>query len=328
MNYYALDYRSINAGDWIQSLAALQFYPEITNSIDRDSGKIDRTDKYLIEDKNSFMIYNGWTNTGVGQFDWLEKIKNILPISVNLQPKCFDNLPNFFINNEIGLRDTNSYDKLSDINKNSYFSACLTMLLKSRETKKSGKVIINELDRIWNGDGPVSKMGKDELNKSKRDFIYEIPSEDYYEKIKKIIPEDILKRSIFTDHDIYELRELSYKEALEISSRLLDEYSQADLVITSRLHTALPCLAMDIPVIFIWWKGDYRFSGLLELFGNFYDIPEFVSGKIDFDNLNKSRNDELFNKYKNSMLDKIKNHFDINNLEFQYNDYKKIIEGL
>ena len=85
---------------------------------------------------------------------------------------------------------------------------------------------------------------------------------------------------------------------------------------------------MNIPVIFIWWKGDYRFSGLLELFGNFYDIPEFVSGKIDFDNLNKSRNDELFNKYKNSMLDKIKNHFDINNLEFQYNDYKKIIEGL
>jgi hypothetical protein len=328
MKYYALDYRSINAGDWIQSLAALQFYSEITHSIDRDSGKIDRSEEYLIKDDDSFMIYNGWTNTGVGQFDWLEKIKNIIPISVNLQPKCFENLPDFFIENEIGLRDMNSYNRLSEINKNSYFSSCLTLLLKNNDKIKSGKIIINELDRIWNGDGPVSKMGKDELNKSKRDYIYEIPSEEYYEKISKIIPKNLLDRAIFTDHDIYELRELSYKESLEITSKLLDEYSQADLVITSRLHTALPCLAMNIPVVFIWWKGDHRFTGLLELFGNFYDIPDFVSGKIDFENLKNSRNDELFNKYKNEMLDKIKTQFELKDLEFQYNDYKKIIENI
>lgn len=328
MNYYSLDYSSINAGDWIQSLASLQFYPEITHTINRDSGKINRTDELFKNDEESFMIYNGWTNTAVGDFSYLENIKNILPISVNLQPMCFEEMPKFFKNNEVGLRDFNSYDKLKEINNNSYFSSCMTLLLKSNKQKnKTGKIIINELDRMWNGDGPVSQMGKDNLNKFKKDLIYEIPSDEYYKNMKDRIPKNILDNAIFTDHDIYELREGTYKDSMETCIRLLDEYNNADLVITSRLHTALPCLALDTPVIFIWWEGDWRLRGLSNLFKNFYDISKYSNNQINYE-ISENKNIDMFNNLKNSMLNKIESFMYKSNLNFEYNSYEKIIDKI
>ena len=70
------------------------------------------------------------------------------------------------------------------------------------------------------------------------------------------------------------------------------EYADARLVVTSRIHCALPCLAMGVPVIFINAfdsHGDTcRFDGLIELFNRFDVNPEGVisnnfgvSGKID-----------------------------------------------
>ena len=47
---------------------------------------------------------------------------------------------------------------------------------------------------------------------------------------------------------------------------LLEIYKQAELVITSRLHCALPCRAFNTPVIFIHadYGKDRRFSGLYQ----------------------------------------------------------------
>jgi len=43
--------------------------------------------------------------------------------------------------------------------------------------------------------------------------------------------------------------------------RLLDFYTQAELVITSRMHCALPCAAMGVPVIWLATEGDLRLAG-------------------------------------------------------------------
>ena len=46
----------------------------------------------------------------------------------------------------------------------------------------------------------------------------------------------------------------------------MDKYARAKLVISTRLHGSLPCLAFNTPVIFINRKYDYRrFPGLYEL---------------------------------------------------------------
>ena len=51
-----------------------------------------------------------------------------------------------------------------------------------------------------------------------------------------------------------------------IALRCLDLYrSQARLVITTRLHCALPCIAMGIPVVFFGDPDDHRLSILRDL---------------------------------------------------------------
>ena len=74
---------------------------------------------------------------------------------------------------------------------------------------------------------------------------------------------------------------------------LLNKYARAKMVITSRIHCALPCLALGTPVIFVNGFDSFvdscRFDGILELF-NRIDVDSqtgaFTSnfgleGKID-----------------------------------------------
>ena len=81
---------------------------------------------------------------------------------------------------------------------------------------------------------------------------------------------------------------------------LLHKYAKAKLVITSRIHCALPCLALGTPVIFVNGFDSFvdscRFDGILELF-NRIDINtktgEFTSnfsleGKISKDTVVKN----------------------------------------
>lgn len=56
----------------------------------------------------------------------------------------------------------------------------------------------------------------------------------------------------------------SFSPRYRLARSFLHRLSRASLVITSRLHSALPCLSFDTPVIFIYpnWKNDSRFGGL------------------------------------------------------------------
>jgi hypothetical protein len=63
----------------------------------------------------------------------------------------------------------------------------------------------------------------------------------------------------------------SEEEKIAKAKALLDRYARASLVITSRIHCALPCLGLGTPVLFIENGydrkfGRERFGGILELF--------------------------------------------------------------
>ena len=62
-----------------------------------------------------------------------------------------------------------------------------------------------------------------------------------------------------------------YSQKFWQAEELLSRYAKAQLVITSRLHCALPCLAMGTPVIFIHPKyhEDTRFAGLREILNGY-----------------------------------------------------------
>lgn len=88
----------------------------------------------------------------------------------------------------------------------------------------------------------------------------------------------------FVSHD-YPLS-LSHKERFAIAENLLKKYATAKLVITSRIHCALPCLALGTPVILCVNNFDEkRYRGLDRFFYHMYlnndesDV-EFARNKI------------------------------------------------
>ena len=58
---------------------------------------------------------------------------------------------------------------------------------------------------------------------------------------------------------------LSHYERFKIAKNLIYKYAKAKLVITSRIHCALPCLALNTPFIFVNKDYSIRYDGLYEL---------------------------------------------------------------
>jgi hypothetical protein len=80
------------------------------------------------------------------------------------------------------------------------------------------------------------------------------------------------------------LNELRHNFRTSKARELLRRYSAAKLVITSRLHCALPCLALGTPVVLLrrGVESDPRFDGLRELVRFHSDDSHPV--KIDWQN--------------------------------------------
>jgi len=79
----------------------------------------------------------------------------------------------------------------------------------------------------------------------------------------------------------------SVEEKLKRANEMLDLYASAKLVVTSRIHCALPCLALGTPVIFFDFgyvrkinRG--RFEGVLDLMNTVRpSIPFHENRRID-----------------------------------------------
>ena len=59
---------------------------------------------------------------------------------------------------------------------------------------------------------------------------------------------------------------MTHIERFKLAKSLLEKYSKAKLVVTTRIHGALPCLSFQTPVIFVNKKYDYkRYNGIYDL---------------------------------------------------------------
>ena len=72
-------------------------------------------------------------------------------------------------------------------------------------------------------------------------------------------------------------------ERLELSKRLVDRLSKARLVVTSRLHVAIPCAAVGTPCVMVHGKvnSDIRFGGIRGVLFRGYD--RFTIGEASWD---------------------------------------------
>lgn len=88
---------------------------------------------------------------------------------------------------------------------------------------------------------------------------------------------------------------------------LLQVYQNASAVITTRLHCAMPCLALQTPVLLLSDKAiaeNSRFDGLSEL-AHHAAVEEYLAGKVDFDLLNPPANPEAYLELRQGIQEKV-----------------------
>ncbi|MGI9317386.1 MAG: polysaccharide pyruvyl transferase family protein [bacterium] len=253
MKYASMKYDiSANLGDQIQTLAAEQFLPKVDCRINRDTmGRDGLEEPHMV-------ILNGWFSHA--KKNCFPPSKNVIPVFFGfhisdwhegrileyfLSPPCIAYLKD---HGPVGCRDRKTMERLQDKGVNAFYSKCLTLTFPRRE--KDPK------------DGKIFLVG---INKSAP------------------LPESLDSSRVYVTHGVKDY----YDDEIKISmaEHLLKMYrEQAKMVITSKIHCAMPCIAMGIPVVFFGDENDYRISILRDLGVPIYSsmIKKEIREKIDW----------------------------------------------
>lgn len=102
---------------------------------------------------------------------------------------------------------------------------------------------------------------------------------DISDELENHIPESLKAKSEKISHAVkyqeYPVTVAEDKRLTSLAKGLLDRYAnEGELVVTSRLHVAAPCVAMGIPVVFASNNIDFRF-GWLDKYIKLYSLDEY-----------------------------------------------------
>ena len=281
--YYKGKFRLPNIGDYIQSLAALQFLPKNCKPylVDRDSLKFYSGPKIKL-------ILNGWHYLHSGNRYISEQIDPIF-ISYHLISKI--KLPQVYIdtlekNAPIGCRDYITRDQFNEYGIDSYFSSCLSTTLDIdyavKDDERTNEIIFINY-----------KLGK---------FV---EADNYLYSLKAY---DLAEKNItYINHTFNS--EMSHLERFKLAKSLLNKYARAKLVISTRIHGALPCLALNTPVIFIQKNYNYnRFSGLYEFLNTIgINKDNKFEIRVNLDNKGFVYNSKKYLEYSNKLKEQLRN---------------------
>ena len=278
MKYALLSYSTYNLGDEIQSIAAQDFLPRIDAFIDRDHNA--RNQAY---DPTTKLIMNGWFTHYPEHWPPGGSVDSLL-ISVHLTVdpgwrtgvsirdivSSSRDLRSFLSKSgPVGARDRSTEQFLCDLGIDSYFSGCLTLSLKRPDfSRDEGLTIYCDVPIM-----PGLPIRRDGLQ---------------------------IARTTHLDMETVG-REARFAKA----SSLINLYARAKCVVTTRLHCALPCLAMGTPVLLLDGGTDPRLSGLRELL-HWTTFDDFVSGKSGYDINDPPPNKTDFHPLRETMATKVR----------------------
>ncbi len=265
-----LKFSSYNIGDEIQSVAAMQFLPQVDYYIHRED-----IDKFRSEGDKVKLIMNAWWMWRPDHFPPSKDIEPLLismHISETIRNRFLENgVKEYLIQNgPVGCRDLGTLQYLQENNVPAYFSGCLTLTLQGNKEMKQ-----NRKDYILCIDTPVE------------------------------IVEEVRRR---TNRPVYDLTNmftvsLSSTQRIELAKIVLSLYHNAHCVITSRLHVSLPCLAFDTPVLFLSLKNmnKGRFGGLSSLLHESSD-EEFIRNKEIYNVDNPPANPQKYCELRDNLI--------------------------
>lgn len=271
MKYALITYinvkNSFNVGDYIQSLAAKQFLPHVDTYINREE-----LSQY--NDKPAKIIMNGWFTHKPKT--WIPS-DNLVPLFVSFHinsNRAHDMLSAEGVEylrkyEPIGCRDYHTLRLLEQKGIKAFFSGCLTLTLDNYRCS------LPRENKIYIVDPLYGLPNKDRIFSGVRGFIKGIIRGDIWhigaaEKfMKEIFSESLLNNAEYIKQEPSS-QYYTEEEKFLLADSLLKKYSKAKLVITSRIHCALPCLAMGTPVIYLnAFEQEFdacRMEGISELF--------------------------------------------------------------
>ena len=279
--YYNGKLNCPNIGDYIQSIAALQYLPKNCKPF-----FVDRDMIQFYHGPRVKLIINGWYYLHEGNQYVSSQIN---PIFISYHLNNDNNLSSVFINNinnysPIGCRDIHTRDKLVKYGIKAFFSSCLTTTLDLNffihKNKRTDEIIF--IDYKF---GNYPKADK---------FLLSLKAYNF-------------TNITYTKH-FFNIN-MTHIERFQLAKQLLYKYARAKLVISTRIHGALPCLAFNTPVIFINKVYDYkRYPGLYELLNTIgINFNKKFSINVNINNKGLVYNSKKFLKYSNRLKDLLKN---------------------
>lgn len=226
--YAVLSYlNSRNFGDEIQSLAARNCMPRVDTEIARENLKT------FASPVKHVLLMNGWfSHDPENEFP---PSSDIIPVyySFHITPSARDFfttpacIAHFKKWQPIGCRDRGTMRLLQNKGIDSFYSKCLTLTFSRREKEpRNGKIFLVDTSAF-------------------------------------VLPKNIKSTAVITTHK-HNQDHLGGEWKTQQAQNLLNRYKDdARLVITGKLHCALPCQALGIPTIYLENSGhkpEYRTS--------------------------------------------------------------------
>jgi hypothetical protein len=216
-------FETVNLGDVVQDLACEYLYGQMGIGID-EIIEISYDQTYSYDGEYVVVpVYNAMLD---GYFEPQHRFSpKIIPVFLGLMtdlPALPDDMADYLRGFEpIGCRDEYTLGVMRRHGLNSYLGSCLTLALPGRDRLAIGKAV----------------------------FFTDIPAE-----LKRYIPSELLGHAEFATQTIHVAecadREMRRRAIRKTTEAFYQKYQdEATLVVTSKLHSTLPCLAFGIPVV-------------------------------------------------------------------------------
>ena len=261
--------RRFNLGDDIQVQAARRFLPDV-------DGYMTRAELARYRGTRARIILNGWFMHDPSFWPPSDDIDPLL-VSFHMNPVPADEMlrsgRDFFERHApVGCRDHQTLELFEQAEIDAYYSGCLTLTLERDRylaDPAAERAGVYAVDLLYKMNAPVGR--KQRLLQSVGLAKDQARTRAKLEArvLDAVVPATMRGRVLFVEHsrpmeaDSLVLRHAAAAEALGF-------YAKAELVVTSRIHCALPCLAFGTPVIFVDGALDHhseraRLNGIIEL---------------------------------------------------------------
>ena len=251
-----------NSGDEMQTFAGLQFLPYLTDYVDRDNG--------LPQAKSGFFA-NAWY--GFPSAFPPPPLESIHPIMFSMHMsgdflKVGQSNMNYFqkynaMLGPIGARDLPTLAFLQENGIDTYQSSCFTQM--------------TQMGNFENGQ---------RLNQTTQSKIVVVDVK------KNVLPPEVVEQATFYEANMYGKDKDSIESRLKYAYDLLKVYASTEtkVLITSRIHAALPASAFGVPVIFVEANhlpggGGGRTEGISDLFHLYHSDGKNVAWNFDLDHM-------------------------------------------